>query len=454
MFSVSASPTEEPSADQPPAGGCTPEYRRQCLPLVPIPELLPNRPKPAADELAHGMRLVSVALTESRFAGEAWLPADPMQRTIEKPAWLAFAEERGLSRNAAEWAVYRLAELGLVEVVWPQHEQMVQDRSRAAEERAARYRGGRVPTVCAWDLFEDGRILTIRSLPGLWGYAPTTSADRPALNVRASASDRSDPAPPPPAPTAIARQRPTAGHPGDDELDTLLQRVRAAGATPVFLTAREVKLLEVWLKHRNAMKSHPSLSMQFDLGAALQAVLRGPTLEERVEAQLKFNRELAALSADPAPTAAGRELPAAVGAPDPTLPRPTDGWPTAPGAGGPAPPTAAPTPRPDEGRMPAREPVTEPDATPNLDALPERCQRAYRLYLRAVAHFKLTDPTDQSVYDALREWDGRGEPLPAFETWARYLRDARNALEAQKHKPRTRPNPSDVRSAVPIDRQR
>lgn len=141
-----------------------------------MPDLRPNRPKPPDDELTGAMRLVSVALTESRFAGEAWLPADPSQRTIEKPAWLAFAEQQRLSRNAGEWAIYRLAELGLIEVVWPRHEQLAQGRDTSVlTAQASRYRGGREPTVCDWDLFEDGRVLTIRSFPGLWDFAHSVS---------------------------------------------------------------------------------------------------------------------------------------------------------------------------------------------------------------------------------------------------------------------------------------
>jgi hypothetical protein len=49
------------------------------------------------------------------------------------------------------------------------------------EEQAARYRGGRAATVTDWDLFENGKILVIRSTPALWQWARN---NEPSNSVR------------------------------------------------------------------------------------------------------------------------------------------------------------------------------------------------------------------------------------------------------------------------------
>jgi hypothetical protein len=149
------------------------ELRLKCYPPVPLVELRPSRPIPPECEITVAMQDVPVALTESRFGGRTiHLPADPSEHRLAMAAWLAFAEEQGHGRAAAEWAIYRLAEAGRLRVVWPRV--YLNLRSEVAAQwmadQAARYRGGRAATVTDWDLFEDGRILELRSTTALWAW--------------------------------------------------------------------------------------------------------------------------------------------------------------------------------------------------------------------------------------------------------------------------------------------
>jgi len=89
-----------------------------------------------------------------------------------------------------------------------------------------------------------------------------------------------------------------------------------------------------------------------------------------------------------------------------------------------------------------------------LAGLPKRARVAY-LQFHCTAQ-RLPDPTDRAAYDLLKllkedEQPESGLPaLPKFQTWAKYLRQARAPLGEQKHKRRLKPAPADVRSAVPV----
>ncbi|VTT98150.1 unnamed protein product [Gemmataceae bacterium] len=149
------------------------EFRFKCYPPVPLVELRPSRPIPPECEIIAAMREVPVALSESRFGGRTiHLPVDPSEHRLAVAAWLAFAEEQGHGRAAAEWAIYRLAEAGRLRVVWPRVYQSLRSEVAAQwmADQAARYRGGRAATVTDWDLFEDGRILELRTTPALWEW--------------------------------------------------------------------------------------------------------------------------------------------------------------------------------------------------------------------------------------------------------------------------------------------
>ena len=69
-------------------------HRLRSHPPVPLPDLRPSRPEPPEADITAAMRDVPVALSESRFAGPAFLPVDPSDRSILYQAWLAFARER------------------------------------------------------------------------------------------------------------------------------------------------------------------------------------------------------------------------------------------------------------------------------------------------------------------------------------------------------------------------
>ncbi|WP_145243816.1 hypothetical protein [Urbifossiella limnaea] len=101
------------------------------------------------------------------------------------------------------------------------------------------------------------------------------------------------------------------------------------------------------------------------------------------------------------------------------------------------------------------EATTPAEATDALDAklsgLSKGKRAAYLQY--RIAARDMIDPTDRAAYDATNETLPEGESLPPFDTWVRYLRQARNHLNQQKNKPRRPPSPSEVRSARPADRQ-
>lgn len=250
-------PSDPGSVPPPPStpGVCSEEYRRENLPLIPLPELRPKRPLPPDGELAAAMRLVPVAMLESAFATEAWLPSHPGQWSIEYPAWLAYAEEQRVARSAAEWAVYRLTETGLIEVVWPKSDRALAREWRGADfaAQAARYRGGRAPTVGSWDLFEDCRRLKLRSLPGLWDFYRGAQAGSADLD---SCPSTTPPAQPLPAPTAggSGSNRPSRdpSQPSQDRQDDILVTLRNEG-TP--LTRAEL-VVAMKLKTEGKLGAH------------------------------------------------------------------------------------------------------------------------------------------------------------------------------------------------------
>lgn len=168
------------------------EMRLRCYPPVPLGELRPTRPEPPVSEVAAAMRELPKALSESRFAYlGAHLAAHPSDHSITKPAFLAFAQEAGHGRAAAEWAIYRHAESKRIIVVWPELEQRCP--STDYEERATRFRGGRPATVRDWDYFEDRRILSLRSTPSLWEWYYALNGQNPAGPLRIDeAQEKSD----------------------------------------------------------------------------------------------------------------------------------------------------------------------------------------------------------------------------------------------------------------------
>jgi len=77
----------------------------------------------------------------------------------------------------------------------------------------------------------------------------------------------------------------------------------------------------------------------------------------------------------------------------------------------------------------------EPDEP--LERLPDRVRRAYAQYLFATKQYEGEgggQPTDRELYAWLKRRSE--ERLPAFETWVRYVRQARQALGEQKNSPR------------------
>lgn len=72
-----------------------------------------------------------------------------------------------------------------------------------------------------------------------------------------------------------------------------------------------------------------------------------------------------------------------------------------------------------------------------LERLPDRVRRAYAQYLFAMKQYEGEaggQPTDRELYAWLKRRSE--ERLPAFETWVRYVRQARQALGEQKNSPR------------------
>jgi hypothetical protein len=87
--------------------------------------------------------------------------------------------------------------------------------------------------------------------------------------------------------------------------------------------------------------------------------------------------------------------------------------------------------------------------------LPPSREKAFRQYLQAVSNnpTQLNGATDREVYDWL-EVHSEGERLPRFDTWSRYLREARDHYSAQKNTARTgRVTGKSVVSEDEIDRR-
>lgn len=193
------------------------ELRNRCYPSVPIAELRPLRPEPPTQGIAAAMADVPRALTESQFGGpNLHLPADPSEHSLAHAAWLAFAEERGHGRAAAEWAIYRLVETDGLYVVWPSIEQPLAGEnvfersnrlSNRFREQTLRYRGGKPATVTNWDLFECGRVLHLHSTPLLWEWFGKGCPDDAALYEDAL-SESNDPSV---VESATVAQSPTLG---------------------------------------------------------------------------------------------------------------------------------------------------------------------------------------------------------------------------------------------------
>jgi hypothetical protein len=74
---------------------------------------------------------------------------------------------------------------------------------------------------------------------------------------------------------------------------------------------------------------------------------------------------------------------------------------------------------------------------PEGAGLPPSRQKAYSQYLWAVKeNAELDGATDQQVYDWLSEHLEDGEQLPPFNTWSRYVREARSHHNTSKHSSR------------------
>jgi hypothetical protein len=96
---------------------------------------------------------------------------------------------------------------------------------------------------------------------------------------------------------------------------------------------------------------------------------------------------------------------------------------------GPAPPAAKAGQSEGDGAGP--EPATK--ATGEKKLSPSR-EKAYRQFEWAVrTNAALDGATDCEVYNWLAEHLDRGESLPQYSTWTRYLSDARAAYDTRKH---------------------
>ena len=87
-------------------------------------------------------------------------------------------------------------------------------------------------------------------------------------------------------------------------------------------------------------------------------------------------------------------------------------------------------------------------------ALPERAKTAYDQYLRALPECTGKDgraPTDRQCHDWLKAHND-GDPLPAFDTWQRYVRQTRRCYGQQKNTPRAgRPHGRSIVSSKDIE---
>jgi hypothetical protein len=116
------------------------------------------------------MALIPVALSESQYAIESFLPRHPTDRTMYYHAWLAFARARGHARAAAEWAAHRLASERLLiierEATW---DLIGKELER---EWIAEWVGrvlGNTQAADAWD-FTDLKLMLVTSTPQLWEW--------------------------------------------------------------------------------------------------------------------------------------------------------------------------------------------------------------------------------------------------------------------------------------------
>jgi hypothetical protein len=79
--------------------------------------------------------------------------------------------------------------------------------------------------------------------------------------------------------------------------------------------------------------------------------------------------------------------------------------------------------------------VPSPREADDGKKLPPSRRTAFKQYQLAVSSGTLaSNPTDREAYDWCTGHND-GDPLPRFETWARYLREARRAHGTQKHTP-------------------
>ncbi|MFO0847312.1 MAG: hypothetical protein U0871_01960 [Gemmataceae bacterium] len=199
---AASGPPDGPPGDGADRGELLRLYRQAQVPPVPVDELRPTRPEPPEADLFNAMREVPTALTECRFGGpRPGLPDSPTEHVLSYPSWLLFAEERGNSRPAAEWAIFRLAERGWVSVVWPELYRRLEPQllQRKFDELAGRFRG-RPPAGTDWDIGESGRWLEVRSTPALWEWY---QAGRPP--VRSVPDGRSATHPPVPSDVATLK---------------------------------------------------------------------------------------------------------------------------------------------------------------------------------------------------------------------------------------------------------
>jgi hypothetical protein len=111
------------------------------------------------------------------------------------------------------------------------------------------------------------------------------------------------------------------------------------------------------------------------------------------------------------------------------------------------------SPNPPQGRTgdPATSPPSAPELAAKMADLREQCRLALEGFEAARSALSerpsVTRVTDEMAYEWLQEHRSGTEPLPSFDTWARYLRDARRELGVQKNRPRRGRTGRSVRKA-------
>lgn len=111
------------------------------------------------------------------------------------------------------------------------------------------------------------------------------------------------------------------------------------------------------------------------------------------------------------------------------------------------------SPESPQGRTP--DSVTTPPSAPELAAKMANLREQSRLALEGFEAARstlseipsVTRVTDEMAYEWLREHRSATDPLPNFDTWARYLREARRELGVQKNRPRHGRRGRSVRKA-------